>query len=185
MPAPGQPPMQPMHPMHPAPPYQGMPYGQGPNASGHPVGAVFLGLFASLIVSMLYSGLIMLTYKDQTLTMANTMYLGHALINGAIVGALIGAVGHRSHGAWIWGSVIAALGAFFGYTNAFPLVIADDQSPAAIGDMMEADPFIPAKAWWNDEINGGVDWFSPLGLVLAAVVAFGLAYLVGNRRRQA
>ncbi|NUP14552.1 MAG: hypothetical protein HOZ81_00280 [Streptomyces sp.] len=180
-PAPGQPPMQPMYP---APPFQGMPYGHQPNASGHPVGAVFLALFVSLIISMLYSGLILLTYKDMTVTVANTMYLGHALINGAVVGALIGAVGHRSHGAWIWGAVIAALGAFFGYTNAFPLVIADAQSPAAIGDMMEADPFIPAKAWWNDETGGGVDWFSPLGLVLAAVAAWGLAYLIGNRRRQ-
>lgn len=177
--------MQPMHPMHPAPPFQAPPFGQRPNASGHPVGAVFLGLFASVIVSLLYSGLILATYEDQTITTANTLYLGHALLNGAIVGCLIGLVGHRNIGAHIWGAAIAALGAFFGYTNALPLIIAERQSPAAIGDMMEADPLIPAKAWWNNEADGGVDWFSPLGLVLAAAAAWGLAHLIGHRRRQA
>ena len=182
-PAPGQP-AQPMYPMQPTPPFQA-PYGQRPNASGHPVGAVFLGFFASVIVSLLYSGLILATYEDQTVTQANTMYLVHALINGAIVGCLIGLVGHRNTGAHVGGAVIAAAGAFFGYTNALPLIIADRQSPAAIGDMMEADPLIPAKAWWNNEMEGGVDWFSPLGLLLAAAAAWGLAYLIGSRRRQA
>ncbi|GHH31632.1 hypothetical protein [Streptomyces lanatus] len=190
---PGQPPMHPgapgipgqpqMYPMQPTSPFQA-PYGQLPHTSGHPVGAVFLGFFASVIVSMLYSGLILATYKDMTLSQANTMYLGHALINGAVVGCLIGLVGHRNTGAHIWGAVIAAAGAFFGYTNALPLIIADNQSPAAIGDMMEADPFIPAKAWWNNETEGGVDWFSPLGLLLAAAAAWGLAYLIGSRRRR-
>lgn len=178
-------PMQPMYPMQPTPPFQAPPFGQRPNASGHPVGAVFLGFFASVIVSMLYSGLILATYEDQTITTANTLYLGHALLNGAVVGCLIGLVGHRNTGAHISGAVIAALGAFFGYTNAIPLIIADRQSPAAIGDMMEADPLIPAKGWWNNEIDGGVDWFSPLGLVLAAAAAWGLAHLIGSRRRQA
>lgn len=182
-PAPGQP-AQPMYPMQPTPPFQA-PYGQRPNASGHPVGAVFLGFFASVVVSLLYSGLILATYEDQTVTQANTMYLVHALINGAIVGCLIGLVGHRNTGAHVGGAVIAAAGAFFGYTNALPLIIADRQSPAAIGDMMEADPLIPAKAWWNNEMEGGVDWFSPLGLLLAAAAAWGLAYLIGSRRRQA
>ncbi|MFJ7078871.1 hypothetical protein [Streptomyces sp. NPDC098781] len=177
--------MQPMYPMHGAPPFQAPHFGQRPSTSGHPVGAVFLGFFASLIVSMLYSGLILATYKDMTVTMANSFYLGHALINGAIVGCLIGLVGHRNTGAHVSGAVIAALGAFFGYTNAFPLIIADGQSPAAIGDMMQLDPFIPAKAWWNNETEGGVDWFSPLGLLLAAAAAWGLAYLIGRSRRQA
>ncbi|MFC5216059.1 hypothetical protein [Streptomyces coerulescens] len=149
-----------MYPMQPTPPFQA-PYGQRPNASGHPVGAVFLGFFASVVVSLLYSGLILATYEDLTVTQANTMYLVHALINGAIVGCLIGLVGHRNTGAHVSGAVIAAAGAFFGFTNALPLIIADRQSPAAIGDMMEADPFIPAKAWWNNELDGGVDWFSP------------------------
>lgn len=183
-PVPGQHPMQPMYPMQPTPPFQA-PYGQRPNASGHPVGAVFLGFFASVVVSLLYSGLVLATYKDQTLTQAHTIYLVHALANGAIVGWLVGMVGHRSTGAHVSGAAIAAAGTFFGFTNAIPLIIAESQSTAAIGDMMEADPLIPAKAWWNNEIDGGVDWFSPLGLLLAAAAAWGLAYLIGSRRRQA
>ncbi|MGF0169769.1 hypothetical protein ACQF36_04335 [Streptomyces sp. Marseille-Q5077] len=149
------------------------------------MGAVFLAFFASVIVSMLYSGLILATYKDQSVTTANTLYLGHALINGAIVGCLIGMVGHRSNGAWISGAIIAALGAFFGYTNAIPLVFAEAESPSAVWDLLGYEPFWPAKAWWTDETTDGVDWFSLLGLVLAAVAAWGIAYLVGNRRRQA
>ncbi len=196
-PAPGQPPApaypgmppaapgQPMHPMHAAPPpFQAPPFGQQPNAGGHPVGAVFLGLFASVIVSLLYSGLMLATYKDQSLTIAHTLYLAHALVNGAIVGCLVGSVAHRSAGAHVGGAVIAALGAFFGFTNTVPLLIAESQSPSAIGDMLEADPFLPAKAWWNNEIDGGVDWFSPLALVLAAAAAWGLAYVIGNSRRR-
>lgn len=183
-PAPGLHPAQPMYPMQPTSPFQA-PYGQRPNASGHPVGAVFLGFFVSVVVSLLYSGLILATYQDLTVRQANTMYLVHALINGAIVGCLVGLVGHRNTGAHVGGAVIAAAGAFFGFTNALPLIIADSQSPAAIGDMMEADPLIPAKSWWNNEVDGGVDWFSPLGLLLAAAAAWGLAYLIGSRRRQA
>ncbi|MER5937493.1 hypothetical protein ABT121_09260 [Streptomyces sp. NPDC001928] len=174
-----------MYQMHPAPPFQAPPFGQRPNTSGHPVGAVFLGLFASIIVSLLYSGLILATYKDQSITTANTLYLGHALINGAIVGWLVGLVGHRNTGAHTWGAVIAALGAFFGYTNAIPLVFADSESPGAVWDLLRYEPFWPAKAWWTDQSTDGVDWFSPLGLVLAAAAAWGLAYLIGNRRRHA
>ncbi|ELS56924.1 hypothetical protein STVIR_2092 [Streptomyces viridochromogenes Tue57] len=180
-PAWGQPPMQQIQPMYAAPPFQ-TPFGQQPRSSGHPVGAAFLAFFVSVIVSMIYSGIILLTYKDLTLTAANTLYLGHALINGAIVGALVGAVGHRSHGAWSTGVVIAALGAFFGYTNAWPLIVAESQSPAAVWDLLGYDILLPAKAWWKDESAGGVDWFSPLGLVVAAAAAWGLAYLTGNKR---
>lgn len=182
----GQPPVQPMYPMQPTPPFQAPPFGQRPNASGNAVGAVFLGLLVSFIVSLLYSGLILATYKDITsTTVANTLYLGHALLNGAIVGALVGKVGHGSNGARIGGAVIAALGTFFGNTNALTFIIAKEKSLMAIRDMLEYTPFLPAKAWWNDETTGGVDWFSPLGLVLAAAAAWGIAYLIGNQRRQA
>ncbi|WP_406413607.1 hypothetical protein [Streptomyces sp. NBC_01614] len=178
-------PMQSAYPMHQAPQFQAAPpFGQRPNAGGHPVGAVFLGFFVSVIVSMLYSGLILATYKDQSVTTATTLYLGHALINGAIVGFLIGTVAHRNNGAWVSGAVIAALGAFFGYTNAIPLVFADAESPGAVWDLVKYEPFWPAKAWWTDEATDGVDWFSPLGLLLAAAAAWGLAYLIGSRRRQ-
>lgn len=29
---------------------------------------------------------------------------------------------------------------------------------------------------------GGVDWYSPLGLVIAAAAAWGLAYVIGTKR---
>ena len=180
----GQPPVQPMYPMQPAPPFQAPPFGQRPNAGGNAVGAVFLGLLVSFVVSALYTGLILATYKDITSNaVSNTLYLGHALLNGAIVGALVGKVGRGSNGARIGGAVIAALGAFFGYANALPLIIAKEQSLMAIKDMLEYNPFLPAKAWWHSEATGGVDWFSLLGLVLAAGAAWGVAYLIGSRRR--
>ncbi|MFJ8363640.1 hypothetical protein [Streptomyces sp. NPDC093984] len=176
--------MQPPYPAQPGPPFQAPPFGQQPQASGNPVGAVLLGFFVSVVVSLLYSGLILATYKDQSTTTANTLYLAHALLNGAVVGSLVGLVAHRSNGARIGGAVIAALGAFFGYANALPLIFAWERSPMALRDLLEAEPFWPAKAWWTSEAHGGVDWFSPLGLVVAAVAAWGLAYAVGNKRRQ-
>jgi hypothetical protein len=169
-------------PLHPAPPFQAPPFGQRPNAAGNPVGAVFLGFIVSVVVSLLYSGIILATYKEQSLTTANILYLGHALINGALVGSLVGLVGHRSNGAHIAAAVIAALGAFFGFTNSLPLIFADAQTPSFVADMLRHDPFFPAKAWWNSETGGGVDWFSPLGLVIAAAAAWGLAHVIGNRR---
>ena len=191
-PAHGQPPMQAgppfvpgPAPMHPAPPFQAPPFGQQPSRSGNPVGAVFLGFIVSVVVSLLYSGLNVATYKEQSLTTANVLYLGHALLNGAVVGSLVGLVGHRSNGARIGAALIAALGAFFGYANSLPLIVADSQTPSAAFDLLRAEPFFPAKAWWTSEAAGGVDWFSPLGLVVAAAAAWGLAYLVGNSRPQA
>ncbi len=178
-------PMQPMHQMHAAPPFQAPPFGQRPNATGHPVGAVFLGFFTSVIVSLLYSGLILVTYKDQSNTTAYTLYLGHALLNGAIVGWLIGLVGHRNTGAHVWGAVIAALGTFFGYTNAIVLVFAYNDGVGAVWGLVRYEPFWPAKLWWTKGTTDSVDWFSPLGLVLAAAAAWGLAHLIGSRRRQA
>jgi hypothetical protein len=174
-----------MYGMHAAPPFQAPPFGQRPNASGNPVGAVFLGFFVSVVVSLLYSGLNLVTYKDQSYVVGNTLYLGHALLNGAIVGFLVGTVGRRSNGAWICGAVVAALGAFFGSTNAIVLMIAEGSGGGTVWDMVRYDPFWPAELWWTDNTNGGVDWFSLLGLVLAAAAAWGLAYVVGNKRRQA
>ncbi|MEU6147559.1 hypothetical protein ABZ848_45330 [Streptomyces sp. NPDC047081] len=181
---PGQPPMYPGQPQ-PMPPYQAMPYGQRPSAGGNPVGAVLLGFLVSFVVSLPYTGLILGTYKDQSVTTANTLYLIHALINGALVGCLVGKMAPHSNGARIGGAVVAALGAVFGYTNAVPLVVAVEQSPTAVGDLLRAEPFYPLKAWWHSGAGDGVDWFSPLGLVVAAVAAVGLAYIIGNRRRPA
>ncbi|MCI3277908.1 hypothetical protein [Streptomyces cylindrosporus] len=184
-PVPGQPPMYPGQPQ-PMPPYQAMPYGQQPSGvGGNPVGAVLLGFLVSFVVSLLYTGLILGTYKDQSVTTANTLYLLHALVNGALVGCLVGRMAPHSNGARIGGAVVAALGALFGYTNAVPLVGAVEQSPTFVGDLLRAEPFYPVKAWWHSGADGGIDWFSPLGLVLAAVAAAGLAHVIGNRRRPA
>ncbi|MEU6353445.1 hypothetical protein ABZ896_29665 [Streptomyces sp. NPDC047072] len=134
-------------------------------------------------MSLLYSGLIVATYKDQSVTTANVLYLAHALLNGAVVGLLVGSVARRNAGARIGGSIIAALGALFGYTNALPLIFAWEQTPKAAIDLFTAEPLLPLKTWWNDESSGGIDWFSPLGLLLAAATAWGLAYATGNRHR--
>lgn len=179
----GQPPMQswqqpPTGPGLPYPP-QPMPFAPQENR-GHPVGAFFLAYVASVVVSLVYSVIVLATYEDQTKDTALTVYMAHALLNGAIVGSLIGLVARRSGGAWISGAIIAPLGVFFGHTNAVPMIIADVNGMAAIGDMMEADPFIPAKAWWGSQ--GDTEWISLLGLVIAAAMAWLLAFATGRRR---
>jgi hypothetical protein len=177
-------PNQQAYPMQAGPPFQAPPFGQQPSTGGNPVGAVFLGLLVSFVVSALLSGLVLATYKHLTFGPSTALYLAHAVLNGALVGAVIGKVGHRSNGARIGGAVIAALGAFFGWANALPLIILKETSLLRLKDLLEAEPFFPAKAWWTDEASGGVDWTSPLGLVLAAAAAWGIAYAVGNKRRQ-
>ncbi|BBC29598.1 hypothetical protein SGFS_008920 [Streptomyces graminofaciens] len=177
--------MHPAPPFQPTPPFQPGPIGQRPNRGGHPVGAVLLGFGVSVLVSLLYAGVNVATYKDQSITTANVLYVGHALLNGAIVGSLVGLVGGRSSGARIGAAVVAVLGAFFGYTNSLPLIVAVEETPTAAWDLLSYEPFFPAKAWWTSEIDGGVDWFSPLGLVVAAATAWGLAHVVGAKRRRA
>ncbi|MFE2216944.1 hypothetical protein ACFW93_34055 [Streptomyces canus] len=168
----------------PAPAFQPpQPLGQRPATGGNPVGAIVLGLAASILVALLYTGLIAATYKEQSVTVANALYLAHALINGAVVGFLVGSVGRGNNGAGIGGAVIAALGAFFGYVNSIPLVFAMEETPKAALDLLEHEPFLPAKLWWHNN-TGGVDWLNLLGLVLAAAMAWGLCYVVGKRRRQ-
>lgn len=192
-PVPGQPPVyggpqafpgQPGYPMQPAPPFQAAPFGQQRStASGNPVGAVLLGLLVSLVVSLLYSGLIMATYKDQSDSTVRVLYFAHALLNGALVGALVGKVGHRSNGAKVGGAVVAALGAFFGYANAIPFIVVNSSSVQTLRDLLENDPFFPAKAWWHGSSgNGGVDWLHLLGLLVAAAATWGIAHLIGNKR---
>ncbi|HEY9374792.1 hypothetical protein [Streptomyces sp.] len=180
-PMPGQAPGQPGWPMQqPGQPYpHPAPAGQRPKP-GHPVGAVFLGLLASFVVSLLYTGITLATYKDQSESQSHTLYILHALLNGVTVGALVGLVGRSSNGARIAAAIVAPLGAFFGYTNAIPLVIAERETPAFVGDMLTADPFFPAKAWWGSQ--SGTELLSLLGLVVAAAAAWGLAYAIGRRR---
>ena len=168
----------------PPPNWAPSPLAPQPNTVGNPVGAIFLGLFASVVVSLLYSGVILATYKEQSTTTANLLYFAHALLNAAVVGLLVGQVGRGSNGAKIGGAVIAALGTFFGYANSIPLVFALEETPKAAFDLFGQEPFLPAKLWWQNNA-GGVDWPNLLGLVLAAAAAWGLAHAVGNRRRRA
>jgi hypothetical protein len=186
--------MHPMHPMQHGTPYPAPPFGQqagmghagntgGTGSTGSPVGGVVLGFLVSFVVSLLYSGTVLLTYKDQSETVAHSLYVGHALLNGVIVGALAGMVGGSSNGVRIGAAVIAPLGAFFGYTNSVPLIIAESQAPYVVWDMLQNEPFFPAKAWWGSSNDS--EWISLLGLVVAAAAAWGLAYVTGNRRRRA
>ncbi|WP_338676101.1 hypothetical protein V1460_26350 [Streptomyces sp. SCSIO 30461] len=169
---------------HPAPPFAAAPGGPRPGRSGSPVAAVVLAFFVSVLVSLLYGGAMVLTYEDQSLTIANALYLTHASVNAAIVGLLAGLLGHRRSGAHVGAAVVAALGAFFGYCNAVLLIAVERQSPSFVVDVLGEEPFFPAKAWWYGATGGEIDWFSPLGLVLAAVIGWGVARLIGSRRRQ-
>ncbi|MFD5425105.1 hypothetical protein [Streptomyces sp. NPDC127084] len=177
-PFPGQPQM------HPAQPFVAVPAGQRPDGGGSPVAAVILAFFVSVLISLLYSGIMVFTYKDQSVTAANTLYLTHALVNAAIVGILAGLLGRRRNGAHVGAAVVAVLGTFFGYCNAVLLILAESRSPSFVTEVLEEEPFFPAKAWWYGGTAGDIDWFSPLGLVLAAVVGWGVARLIGARRRQ-
>ncbi|MGW7054715.1 hypothetical protein [Streptomyces sp. NPDC054887] len=169
---PGQFPAQPAHPQ--------APYGPRPR-SGSPVGAFFLGFFASVVISLVYGGVVYATYKDQSPNTVYALYLLHALVNGAAVGTLVGLVGHRSTGAHISGAVVAALGTFFGFTNAVVFVTLDAGGWYGFRNMMQADALIPAKSWWGAETGNPL--ISLGGLVLAAAAAWGLAHLVGRNRR--
>ncbi|MFI1940694.1 hypothetical protein ACH44C_26545 [Streptomyces purpureus] len=143
------------------------------------MGAFFLGLLVSVVVSLLYTGVVLFTYKEQSVETAQILYVAHGLLNGAAVGLVTGLMARGRAGAWAAGALVAALGAFFGYTNAVPLIIAEQDGVPAIGDMMEIDPLIPAKAWWG--ANGDAEWIALLGLVVAAGTAWVLAHLVGKR----
>ncbi|MET7478716.1 hypothetical protein ABZT17_30725 [Streptomyces sp. NPDC005648] len=149
------------------------------------MGAVFLGFVVSFVVSSLYTGVVLATYKDQSNTTAHVLYFAHALLNGALVGALVGKMAPTSGGARIGGAVIATLGTFFGYANAVPFVILKEQSEFVLRDMLESHPFYPAKAWWQNGADGGVAWPNLLGLLVAVAAAWGIAHLVGTKRGQA
>ncbi|MBT2491149.1 hypothetical protein J7E96_22015 [Streptomyces sp. ISL-96] len=171
-PAPGQFPMQSGY------PYQA-PYGPRPR-SGNPVGAFFLGLLVSMVIAALYSFVLYATYEDLTKNTGLTLYVVHALLNGAAVGAVVGLVGRSSVGARIGGVIVAMLGTFFGDTNGVVLITADTGF-YAFKSMMQDSPFYPAEAWWGSGTDG--EWHALLGLVAAAAAAWGLAFLIGRSRR--
>ncbi|MFC7308751.1 hypothetical protein ACFQVC_31605 [Streptomyces monticola] len=178
---PGQAPPQQPFPGQPAPapgmqpqPY---PYQVPQSGGGSPVGAFFLGLLVSFVISLIYGGLMFATYKDQSESTATTLYLVHAVINGAAVGAVAGLVGRRSSGAHISAGIVAALGAFFGYTNAL-MMVQMDIAGSDVYYLLRERPFFPAEAWWH--IGDGP--LALLGLVLGGAAGWGLAKLIGSRR---
>lgn len=173
-PAPPAQPGQP-YPAHPAPSFVQQP------RSGNPFGAVALGFLASVVVSLVYSGIVLATYREQSQSVGQILYVLHALINGVVVGGLVGLVGRSSSGARIAGAVVAVLGAFFGDANAFPLITAQHGGFPAVRAMLEFDPFAPARVWWGS--HSGTEWLSLLGLLVAAAAAWLLAFAVGRRRR--
>ncbi len=176
-PTPGQFPMQPGY-QYPAAPYA--PYGQQPN-SGKPVAAFFLGLLVSFALASLYSLVIYASYEDMSQDVARVLYVGHALLNAAAVGTVVGLVARGRVGAHITGAIVAMLGAFFGYTNGVALIFTDVDGMSGFSDMMEDAPLTPAKAWWGDPRDP--ELISLVGLLVAAVVAWGMAFLIGRRRR--
>ncbi|WP_228034322.1 hypothetical protein [Streptomyces spongiae] len=175
--------------MQPGMPYAAPPFGHHPTTpgtgnTGNAVGAILLGFLVSFVVSLVYVGINMATYKEQSSAVSNILYLLHALLNGAAVGALAGTVGRGSNGARVGAAIIAALGVFFGYTNTVVSLFLRDGSLMPLKYMLEDDPLYPAKAWFDTQ-GGGVDWISLLGLPLAAATAWGLAHLIGNKGRTA
>lgn len=174
----------PMQPPWPGQPGMQQPYpapAVGRPDSGSPVGAFFLGFLASFVVAALYTAVNAATLDELSYTMVNTLLIGHALLNGAIVGWVVGLVGRRSTGAHISGAVVAVLGAFFGFTNSVPVLRAGYGDFQAVVDMVKFAPFFPAKVWWGADATG--HFLSILSLLVAAGAAWGVAHAVGRKRR--
>ncbi|MDI3420826.1 hypothetical protein [Streptomyces luteolus] len=178
---PGQPPVPPQFAGQPGPMQGGMPQHYPPQrGGGSPVGAFFLGLLVSIVVSLIYVGIIFASYENLTdEATGRALYFGHAVLNGAAVGAVAGLVGRRSSGAHISAGIIAMLGAFFAQTNAIVFVQLDVSNGDFLYILKEA-PFFPAEAWWGPDAGSGM--LSLLGLVLAAAAGWGIARLAGSRR---
>lgn len=170
-------PGQQMHAGYPGYPGAGM--GRQPN-SGSPVGAFFLGLLASFVIAAIYTAINAATLAEMSYAMVNTLLIGHALVNGAVVGWLVGLVGRRNTGAHIGGAVVAVLGAFFGFTNSIPFVMGGSGGFHAFLDMMKFTPMLPVKIWWGTDAVGHL--LSILSLLAAAGAAWGVAHAVGGKR---
>lgn len=172
---PGQPPAQPPFPQQQFP-YPGQPAGR----PGSAVGAFFLGLVVSVVLSLLYAGIFFATYKDLTdVATVHILYFAHAVINGAAVGAVAGLVGRRNNGAQVAAGVVAVLGAFFGQANA-AVFVQLDIAGSDLYYLLRERPFFPAEMWWGRDVESGL--LSLLGLVLAAAAGWGIARLIGSRR---
>ncbi|MGW0733479.1 hypothetical protein [Streptomyces sp. NPDC002851] len=173
--APGQPGMAPGQPY----PYPGQPGQRSAPSAGAAVGAFFLALLASVVVSVIYSLVMFFMREDTTLGTATTLYLVHAAVNAAIAGALAGLVGRRSNGAHIGAGIVGVLGAFFGFTNGvfFVLMDAPGSDPFFL---LKEEPFLPAQIWWDSFDQNPL--VPLLGLLIAAAAGWGIARLTGSRR---
>lgn len=180
--APGQVPMQqgwpgqPMQGGYPAYPGGGM----GQPRQGSPASAFFLGLLASFVVSVIYTAINVATLRELSHAMVNTLLIGHALLNGGVVGWIVGLVGRRSTGAHSGGAVVAVLGAFFGFTNSIPFVMGEGGGFRLFIGMMKHEPLFPAEMWWGSSTVGHL--LSLLSLLAAAGAAWGVAHAVSRRR---
>ncbi|MDQ8707075.1 hypothetical protein RCO28_32060 [Streptomyces sp. LHD-70] len=178
---PGQPPVPPQFAGQPGPMQGGMPqqYPAPQTGGGSAVGAFFLGWLVSFVISLIYVVIIFAVYQDLTEAASYAVYYGHALLNGAAVGAVAGLVGRRSNGAHVSAGIIGALGTFFASTNAF-VVIYLDSTGGGPGYLLTEMPFMPAEAWWGPDASSGL--LALLGLVLAGAAGWGIARLTGSRR---
>ncbi|THA25079.1 hypothetical protein E4198_10365 [Streptomyces sp. RKND-216] len=183
---PGQPPMG-GQPMYPGGGWQGapgqMPFPGGPmqqSQRGSSAGAFFLGLLTSFVVATLYTLLFAFTHADASRAVVNGFFFAHAVVNGAVVGWLVGLVGRRRTAAHVCGAVVAALGSFFGFANAMPVIIWKVAGFEAVFDMLKMNPNYPLEAWWGPDGTG--HFVALLGLVVAAAAAWGVAFAVGRKR---
>ncbi|NBE54428.1 hypothetical protein, partial [Streptomyces boluensis] len=182
---PGQPPAQPQFPQQ-QPPMPGMqqqlpyPGAAAAGARGSAAGAFFLGLLVSVVVSLIYAGIFFGTYKNLTdMTTVNIVYMAHAVINGAAVGAVAGLIGRRNNAAHVAAAIVAVLGAFFGQANA-AFFVQMDVMGSDVYYLLQEKPFFPAEMWWGRDVESGM--LSLLGLLLAVLAGWGIARLVGSRR---
>ncbi|MBO0516888.1 hypothetical protein J0695_34745, partial [Streptomyces beijiangensis] len=83
-------------------------------------------------------------------------------------------VGGRSDGAHIAAGILAALGAFFGFTNYLFPMLYDLGDIYAVKNAFKANAFFPAKAW--------ATWFTAIATLVGAAAAWGIARAVGSRR---
>ncbi|WP_419997354.1 hypothetical protein [Streptomyces boninensis] len=166
-----------------APPVQpGLAYQPGfpppPPRRGNPVGAFFLALLVSVVLSGIYSMILLASYEDLSKVGLKTSYVIFGLVLALAVGAVAGKVGGPSTGAHICAAVLAALGAFFGFTNGYVAILIDAADFDLLGDMLEEKPFFPAEAWWK----GLKAAIALPGIFLAAIGTWGMAHLTGKRR---
>ncbi|MFP3991572.1 hypothetical protein U9R90_29715 [Streptomyces sp. E11-3] len=174
------PPMQPQQPMQPgyAYPPQGFQPGFPPPAAGNPAKAFFLGLLVSVVGSLVFAGILVVSYEDLSKVGLKLSYVAFALAVGALVGVVAGKSGGRGGSTMVVAALLAALGTFFGYTNGQVFILLDAAGADLVEHLLEDEPFFPAEAWW-EVLSGGI---ALLGVAAAAGAACGTAHLASKRQ---